>query len=130
MCGPKDLCNGNRQCIHHRSLPLKGLLRIAILCLIKRKTTYGGEIHEDLRRSLRIDAPKPLIYILLRRMEREGWVMSTWDVQGSGPAKRRYRLTDEGEEYLTDSVGRLKKTVATIESIISLYEKEGGDKDG
>jgi DNA-binding PadR family transcriptional regulator len=33
-------------------------------------------------------------------MESEGAVKSEWDTSGNGPARRRYRLTEGGEELL------------------------------
>ena len=36
------------------------------------------------------------VYRLLRQLELEGIVQSSWDTAGSGPARRVYRLTGRG----------------------------------
>jgi len=106
---------------------VKGLMRIAILSIIKQKPVYGSEIHQIVRNKIGLDVPKSIIYILLRRMERNGFIISNWDVSGSGPAKRVYRITDMGLEYLNDSIDRLRKVVPIISNIIDIFEK--GDRN-
>jgi len=56
-------------------------------------------------------------------MERDGFIISNWDVSGSGPAKRFYRITDMGLEYLNDSIDRLRKVVPIISNISIIFEK-------
>lgn len=41
-----------------------------------------------------------LVYRSLREMEEFGWVASSWDTTGSGPARRVYVLTPLGREAL------------------------------
>ena len=42
----------------------------------------------------------PVVYRNLRRMEAEGFVESSWDTSGKGPARRVYRLTVRGRSHL------------------------------
>ena len=44
------------------------------------------------------------LYRTLRRLEENGYVISSWDVSGAGPARRIYELTVEGEEHLREWV--------------------------
>jgi PadR family transcriptional regulator PadR len=98
--------------------PLRGLLHLTILHLIKGKQTHGGEIHQSLKEKFGIEAPRPLIYTLLRRMEAEGLIVSNWEVQESGPARRTYRITDEGLEYLKDALERLRRDANIIKILL------------
>ena len=41
-----------------------------------------------------------LLYRTLRRMEEEGFLQSHWDTETGGPAKRLYKVTEDGEELL------------------------------
>lgn len=41
------------------------------------------------------------VYRTLRHMEENSFVESTWDVSGSGPAKRQYTITNDGREHLS-----------------------------
>ena len=123
MCR-SDRCPGDRTCIFHRDIPLRGLLHLAILYLIKRKSAYGGEIHQSLKERFGIDAPRPLIYTLLRRMERGGLITSTWDIRESGPARRMYRITEDGVEHLSRATAKLREAIPIIESIVKALEEE------
>ena len=89
--------------------PLRGVLPIAVLSLIKDKPAHGGEIFQTLQDKFEIEAARPVIYMLMRRMERFGLMISEWDIQTSGPARRKYTITEEGLEHLKSGLERLKK---------------------
>ena len=40
------------------------------------------------------------LYRVLKAMELEGYLTSDWDMEGSGPARRVYALTDTGRDCL------------------------------
>jgi len=94
----------------HNEAPLKGILSIAIIDLIKDKSVHGGEIYQSLKEKFQIDTPRGIIYTILRRMESDGLIVSNWDIQESGPAKRIYRITEEGLEYLKISMEKLRRS--------------------
>ncbi|MBS7609057.1 PadR family transcriptional regulator [Candidatus Bathyarchaeota archaeon] len=98
--------------------PLRGLLHLTILHLIKVKPTHGGDIHQGLKEKFKIEAPRPLIYTLLRRMEAIGFIVSSWEMQESGPARRIYRITEDGLEYLRDSLERLRRDADIIKTLL------------
>jgi PadR family transcriptional regulator, regulatory protein PadR len=52
--------------------------------------------------------PSGTVYPLLDRLERAGWVVSSWDddVLRPGPRRRMYRLTPEGAEAARDALSR------------------------
>jgi len=113
-----------RDCIELKDIPLKGLLHLAILYLIKKKPSYGSEIHQLLREELGIEAPRPLVYTLLRRMERNGWITSEWDTKKRGPARRVYKITEEGIRRLIKVAEMIRKSMPVIESLITQIERE------
>lgn len=120
-CGCEDHIN-----CHHRtgslcigSIPVRGLLSIAILKVVEDKPTYGGEVQRALKERFSIDVPRAMIYGLLQRLERHGFLISTWDTSGSGPARRVYRITEEGEEYLKETLEKLVKVKDIIECLVS-----------
>lgn len=95
-------------------VPLKGILSIVSINIIKEKPVHGGEIYQRIKEKYQIDPPRGIIYALLRRMESDGLILSTWDIQESGPARRIYRITDEGMDYLKIAIERVKKTSRMI----------------
>ena len=105
----------------HNEAPLKGIISIAIIDLIKDKSVHGGEIYQSLKEKFQIDTPRGIIYTILRRMEGDGLVVSNWDIQESGPARRLYRITEEGLEYLKYAKDKLRRSRQMI--MILLDEK-------
>ena len=74
------------------------------------KPIHGGEIYQSLKEKFQIDTPRGIIYTILRKMEGEGLLVSNWDIQESGPARRIYHITEEGLEYLKYAMDRLRRS--------------------
>ncbi len=120
MCST-GCCGDDPGCGHgcHTGAPVRGLLHIAILKAVRDKPAHGGEIHHVLKERYGIEAPRPVIYGLLRRLEGQGLLVSRWDVERGGPAKRVYMITDEGVEYLENVLKRLSSVRDVINRLIS-----------
>lgn len=75
---------------------------LVLFLLKQRGKTYGYELVGALEEHSLTDSKVEhgALYRTLRRLEENGFVVSNWDVSGSGPARRLYELTDEGEEHL------------------------------
>jgi DNA-binding PadR family transcriptional regulator len=116
MCDEKVA--GHSDCVCHTDAPLRGLLHIAILKLIKDKSAHGGEIHQNLKEKFQIDAPRGIIYALLRRMEGDSLIVSNWDIQETGPARRIYHITEDGLEYLKGFLDRLRRASQMIHILL------------
>lgn len=74
-----------------------------LLYLLKVKgCAHGYELMIALEEHALTDASadSAVTYRTLRQLEQAGMVLSTWDVTGSGPARRCYQLTPAGEERL------------------------------
>ena len=78
-------------------------LEASILYLLWEKSSYGYELMADLPYLGFIDQePDPgAVYRTLRHLEKYGYVESEWDTSGSGPAKRLYKITENGCKHLT-----------------------------
>jgi DNA-binding PadR family transcriptional regulator len=130
MCGGRKLpagscyhgeggCHGEGGHIYLKETPVRGLLHLSILNLVKNGPVYGAEIYRALKEKYNIEAPKAIIYGLLRRMEYAGFLASTWDVEGGGPARRKYKITEEGLDYLKDSLENLRKVKGVIDILLA-----------
>ena len=106
---------GHPDCACHTEAPLRGLLHIAIIDLIKDKPAHGGEIYQTLKEKFLIDVPRGIIYALLRRMEEDSLIISNWSIRESGPARRIYHITEDGLEYLKCSLERLRRAGQMID---------------
>ncbi len=121
-CKDDDDCTGEGNCCH-KSAQLRGIMHLALLSLIKGKETYGSDLYPHLKDRFGIDVSKPVIYMALRRMERHGLLVSHWDMEDSGPAKRVYRITEDGIDYLNESIGELKRMEKIIGRIVEECSK-------
>lgn len=68
------------------------------------------------------------VYRTLRTLEERNLVISQWDVSGTGPAKKIYRLTNEGRKCLEQWIDTLKQYKETIETILKEAKDVCGKK--
>ena len=113
-----------RTCPHHEypcSCAMGNLYRFVepvLLFLLKKKgLSYGYELATELRDYALTDAKIEVaaLYRTLRTLEENDCVTSEWDVKGTGPARRLYRLTARGEEHLgewVDVLGHMSASMA------------------
>lgn len=107
---------------------LDKLVQPNILILLARQDLHGYRLIQELEeRGLLFGnkADKTGIYRTLKTLEGRGLLLSTWDVQGAGAAKKIYRITDAGRECLTNWVSTLEQYKAEIENIIEEAKQIG-----
>jgi PadR family transcriptional regulator PadR len=75
-------------------------LEYCVLALLGKGTRYGVELVRDLAADRALTATEGTLYPLLSRLRRNGWVDTTWQESPSGPPRRYYSLTPEGEQAL------------------------------
>jgi PadR family transcriptional regulator PadR len=63
------------------------------------------------------------LYRALRVMEQDGLVASWWEHSTAGPARRSYRLTDEGVEWLHAWAGALREGRRFLSAYLTRYDK-------
>jgi len=90
----------------------RGSLTLAVL-LVTRKAVYGYSLVQELQEE-GLDVEQNTLYPLLRRMESQGLLESTWDTTESRPRKY-YSVTPEGEEMAS----RLTEEWRTLDRIMS-----------
>ena len=76
----------------------RGFLQILVLALLE-KEMYGYSMVRTIQ-DLGYDVEENTLYPLLRRLEKNGWVRSKWDVSEDRPRKF-YAITDEGRALRT-----------------------------
>ena len=105
--------------IPHRIFHSREVKELVILSVVKENPIHGSEIHRILRERYNLDIPKPIIYTILRRMEERGLIISEWEISDRGPVRRIYRITEEGLDYLIESVNRLRELRNMIDNLLS-----------
>ena len=96
----------------------RNYLRPCLLLLLAECTSHGYELLDQMA-ELGMDRSDPgRVYRCLRAMDEEGLVHSTWEPSAVGPARRTYRVTDEGREWLHVLAG----SVADVSRALTTYQ--------
>ncbi len=77
----------------------KGILEFCILHIIARGEVYASDMLEELT-SAKIMVVEGTLYPLLTRLRKAGLVDYKWVESSSGPPRKYYTLTGEGQEFL------------------------------
>lgn len=99
----------------------KGVLELCILAIISRnEEVYASDILEQLKEAQLI-VVEGTLYPLLTRLKNEGLLSYRWEESKSGPPRKYFQITTEGEQLLeglingwddlTHAVSKLIKTV-------------------
>lgn len=94
----------------------KGLLEYCILSIINKEEAYASDILETLKKA-NLLVVEGTLYPLLTRMKNEELLTYRWQESTSGPPRKYYALTDEGQELLTqlhEEWESIRKAVETI----------------
>jgi DNA-binding PadR family transcriptional regulator len=99
---------------------------VVLLLLKEKASSYGYDLWNEAGKHALTDAEleRAVFYRTLRTLETNGHVVSNWDTEGPGPARRIYRLTPTGEEHLQEwaavlqhvgkAMGRFVRRVETL----------------
>jgi len=96
----------------------------SILMALKNKPSYGYELIQVICQFGFVagQAPPGMIYRHLRDLEANGLVASEWETEGTGPAKRVYQLTEEGNQVLDYWIIYMQKQAQKLLSFVEHYE--------
>ncbi|HJB28121.1 MAG TPA: PadR family transcriptional regulator [Candidatus Blautia faecavium] len=101
-----------------KSQILRGTLEFCILLMLDRKTCYGYEILQELSHYPIIASTESTVYPLLRRLQKENYLQSTWQDSAEGlPPRKYYSLTPEGKEYLQTMSAEWEKLLQAISNL-------------
>jgi len=92
-----------------------------ILLLLKQKgEAHGYELAGDIAEYALTDAQieTAALYRTLRVLENNKYVVSKWDVSGSGPARRIYRLSSSGAQHLNEWVVILEQMSKSMSAFV------------
>jgi len=125
MCAEKE----DRTNQDYPSIPLEKLVQPAILLLLASNAAHGYELIQKLSRMdcVDCDPDTATVYRALRKMEQDGLVFSKWEHGEFGPARRQYRLSEEGRKLLDMWAMGLEARMRQIGSFLTDYKSLSGD---
>jgi PadR family transcriptional regulator PadR len=99
-------------------------LESCLLLLLHCDEAHGYELLEGLRQFGFAQNPvdSSTVYRMLRGLEDRGLVVSRWDTEGVGPARRLYKITEEGDRYLGWWVEDLRETDLVLHTFLAMYD--------
>lgn len=77
----------------------KGILEYCILCIIERHECYASDIIDRMKEA-KLIVVEGTLYPLLTRLKNAGLLSYKWEESKSGPPRKYYTLTTEGEAFL------------------------------
>jgi PadR family transcriptional regulator, regulatory protein PadR len=94
---------------------------VVLLLLKKKGRSYGYDLSNGLEEHALTDAviERAALYRTLRNLEANGNVVSEWETEGSGPARRVYKLTKRGEEHLQEWAAVLDHVAGSMKRFVS-----------
>ncbi|RLE65521.1 MAG: hypothetical protein DRJ47_04940 [Thermoprotei archaeon] len=101
-----------------RRFPLGMLAFIFTLKVLSEKPTHGYQLAEEISKKLGKEVPRPMIYNILKHLEERGFATSKWEFGESGPARKIYYITEEGQEALKRKIERIRKFKELLEKIL------------
>lgn len=98
----------------------KGLLEFCILLVIAEGDVYASDILQRLKEADLL-VVEGTLYPLLSRLKSQGFVSYEWRESKSGPPRKYYALTKEGQAVLKDLVGTWRSLSSSIHSLLSSH---------
>jgi len=100
----------------------KGVLELCILAIIsKTDDAYASDILEKLKES-KLIVVEGTLYPLLTRLKNEGLLSYRWEESKSGPPRKYYKITEIGENMLTEMVVGWRELVDAVDNIITVVK--------
>jgi PadR family transcriptional regulator PadR len=94
----------------------KGVLEFCILSILKEGDAYPTEIIERMK-SAQLVVVEGTLYPLLTRLKNLGLLNYRWEESTSGPPRKYYRLTETGEQFLTELQNTWDQLVASVQQV-------------
>jgi PadR family transcriptional regulator, regulatory protein PadR len=108
-----------------RSGNVRRFLIPALLLLLSEKPSHGYELTEKYTEFGFTEAGSDpgAIYRTLKLLASERFIISQWNTDKHGPAKKIYSITDEGLELLSSWAKEIKERKKYLESFLKRYNK-------
>jgi PadR family transcriptional regulator PadR len=96
----------------------RGVLEFCVLALLRDGERYSHELVRALGDADRLVTTEGTLYPLLGRLRREGVVDTTWRESSSGPPRRYYRLTQDGQAALGAFTVEWERFRSSVDSLL------------
>ncbi len=102
----------------------RGAIEYCVLALLRDQDRYGLELTRALSEADGLVTSEGTVYPLLTRLDREGLVEATWEESPSGPPRRYYRITKDGQIALKAFIAQWRRFAAAVNDLLDLEERD------
>ena len=102
----------------------RGVAEHCVLARLAKGEKYGFELARELGARGQIIASEGTLYPLLARLRRNGLVETSWQESTSGPPRRYYHLTRNGEQALASFTKQWRVFRDAVEEILNEGSQE------
>jgi poly-beta-hydroxybutyrate-responsive repressor len=106
--------------------PPRDILAPFVLLAVSLQRSHGYVIEDYLRALGLFGITMSTLYRTLRQMEKDGFLVSAWEPGPTGPARRVYTITADGQNVLGSSATMLDAYRTTIDRFFGLYDAGPG----
>ncbi|HEY9724065.1 MAG TPA: PadR family transcriptional regulator [Oscillatoriaceae cyanobacterium] len=103
----------------------KGSLEMCLLSVLAHQARYGFEIVQLLNGAGGLGITEGTLYPLLNRLQNEGLIEAFWQESASGPPRKYYRLTPDGEDLLGQMRSEWRRFGVAVETLLAESERPG-----
>ena len=94
----------------------KGVLEYCILSILSRKDSYASDIIKKLKEA-KLIVVEGTLYPLLTRQKNAGLLSYRWEESTQGPPRKYYKLTDDGDSFLSEMNTSWTDLVEAVEMV-------------
>src|ERR1700733_2546827 len=98
----------------------RGVLEFCVLALLRDGERYSFDLVRALGDAEGLVTSEGTLYPLLGRLRREGMVQGTWRESASGPPRRYYRITRDGDAALRAFASQWARFRDSVDALIEL----------
>lgn len=91
----------------------KGVLEFCILSVLSNGDAYASDIINKLKEA-RLIVVEGTLYPMLTRLKNAGLLQYRWEESTSGPPRKYYGLTQEGQQFLQELKGSWNDLVESV----------------
>lgn len=98
----------------------KGSTALLVLHVLAAEPMYGFQLTEALRARTGdvLDFPEGLLYPVLHKLERAGWLAAEWRPSSEGPPRKYYGLTVAGQAELERRRGDWTRFAGAVDAAL------------
>ena len=95
------------------------------MAIKQHPNTHGYDLIQHVQKLAMTDSEiEPgAVYRMLRQLEANGMVVSSWELGSHGPARRCYSLTRDGEVHLTEWAQLIEKRRAEMDEFLRVFDE-------